>query len=157
MPIWVRIDARHFERVIMQAITKVASTLHQGTSLHVSVEQPTQGSFRGVELVIQDSERARDQGVRVSSSGPDVDVLKHWISEKGLGLTLSHRVIKTQGGTMTASGMPGTSVQISIRLPQERLAQVGLISAPRGLEVKLNQIGQSSEKSSESKGTLTSV
>lgn len=157
MPIWVRIDARRFERVIMQAITKVASTLHQGTSLHVSVEQPTQGSFRGVELVIQDSERARDQGVRVSGSGPDVDVLKHWISENGLGLTLSHRVIKTQGGTMTASGMPGTSVQISIRLPQERLAQVGLISAPRGLEVKLNQLGQSADRSSESKGSLTSV
>ena len=157
MPIWVRIDARRFERVIMQAITKVASTLHQGTSLHVTVEQPTQGSFRGVEVIIQDSERARNQGVIVSSSGPEVDVLKHWISEKGLGLTLSHRVIKTQGGTMTASGMPGTSVQISIRLPQERLAQVGLISAPRGLEVKLNQLGKASEKDADAKGSLTSI
>lgn len=146
MPIWVRIDGRRFERVIMQAITKVASTLHQGTSIHVTVEQPTQGAFRGVEIVIQDSERARDQGVRVTNSGPDVDVLKHWISEKGLGMTLCHRVIKTQGGTITASGMPGTSVQISIRLPQERLAQVGLISAPRGLEVKLGQIGQASSE-----------
>jgi hypothetical protein len=151
------VDARRFERVIMQAITKVASTLHQGTSIHVSVEQPTHGSFRGVEIIVQDSERAREhssgQGSRISSSGPEVDVLKHWISEKGLGLTLSHRVIKTQGGTMTASGMPGTSVQISIRLPQERLAQVGLISAPRGLEVKFNQIASEREES----GSLSSV
>ncbi len=156
MPIWVRLDARRFERVIMQAITKVASTLHQGTSIHVSVEQPTQGSFRGVEIVIQDSERARDQSVRVSSSGPDVDVLKHWISEKGLGMTLAHRVIKTQGGTLTASGMPGTSVQISIRLPQERLAQVGLISAPRGLEVKLHPVLEEGSESQEG-GSLNSV
>jgi signal transduction histidine kinase len=157
MPIWVRVDARRFERVIMQAITKVASTLHQGTSIHVSVDQPTHGSFRGVEIVVQDSERAREHasgvGARISNSGPEVDVLKHWISEKGLGLTLSHRVIKSQGGTMTASGMPGTSVQVSIRLPQERLAQVGLISAPRGLEVKLNQIASEENET----GSLSSV
>jgi signal transduction histidine kinase len=155
MPIWVRIDARRFERVMMQVITKVASTLHSGTSIQVSVEQPTQGSFRGVEIVIQDSERARDQASRMApGTGPEIDVLKHWISEKGLGLTLAHRVIKSQGGTLTASGMPGSSVQISIRLPQERLAQVGLISAPRGLEVKLNQIGQAAEEES---GTLRSI
>jgi signal transduction histidine kinase/heme exporter protein D len=157
MPIWVRLDARRFERVIMQAITKVASTLHQGTSIHVSVEQPVHGSFRGVEIIIQDSERARDQGIRVSSSGPEVDVLKHWISEKGLGMTLAHRVIKTQGGTITASGMPGTSVQIAIRLPQERLAQVGLISAPRGLEVKLNQVSQADQAYDQESGSLSSV
>jgi len=148
MPIWVRIDSRRFERVIMQLITKVASTLHQGTSIHVSVDQPTQGAFRGVEILIQDSERARDQGMRVSGSGPDIDVLKHWISEKGLGMTLAHRVIKSQGGSLTASGMPGTSVQISLRLPQERLAQVGLIAAPRGLEVKLGQLVQNEESGS---------
>jgi signal transduction histidine kinase len=158
MPIWSRIDARRFERVLMQVITKVASTLHQGTSIHVSVVQPTQGSFRGVEILVQDSERARDQGARIANTGPEVDVLKHWISEKGLGLTLAHRVIKAQGGTLSAAGMPGTSVQISIRLPQERLAQVGLISAPRGLEVKLGQLaGKAGAEDGAVESTLSSV
>jgi signal transduction histidine kinase len=140
IPVWIRVDARRFQRVLMQSISRVASTLRRGGGIHIQVQQPSQGPFRGVEILIQDAERARDSGVKNAGSGPHVDVLKHWISEKGLGMTLAHRVIKAQGGTITASGVTGTSVQLAIRLPQERLADGGLISAPRGLSVSLGQI-----------------
>ena len=95
-----------------------------------------------------------EAGTRAPSAGPTLDVLKHWISEKGVGLTLAHQIIKAQGGTLTASGLPGTSVQLSIRLPQERLEQVGLITAPRGLEVDFAQIQSEGKREEEEQAAL---
>jgi hypothetical protein len=45
-------------------------------------------------------------------------------------MTLAHKIIKAHSGTMTAAGVAGTSVTMSVRLPQERVRNRGLIAPP---------------------------
>ncbi len=128
IPLWVSIDIRRFERIFIQLFSKLLSILPSTGGLSVSVSQIAQGSFRGVEVVIQDSERSKSG--RPQPAGPDQDILKHWISENGLSMALVHKVIKAHGGTITAAGVAGTSVTITLRLPHERVVTRGLISPP---------------------------
>lgn len=128
MPVWVLIDVRRFERVLIQVFSKVMSTLSSGSHLSVSITQSTQGSFRGIEILVQDSERLKNG--RTSVSGPEQDILKHWISENGLSMALAHKIIRAHGGSINAAGVAGTSVSITIRLPFERMMSRGLITPP---------------------------
>lgn len=128
MPVWVSLDARRMERLLIQVITKVASTLAEGSSLTLSLAQVNTGQFRGVEIVIQDSDRAR--AGRGGMGGPEQDILKHWVSETGLSMALAYKVMKIHGGTISAAGVAGTSVTVTLRLPQERVMSRGLISPP---------------------------
>jgi signal transduction histidine kinase len=128
MPVWMQLDSRRFERVMVHILSKVLSTLPDQGGLTISVTQPNQGSFRGVEVLIQDTDRLK--GGRMAPGGPEQDILKHWISENGLTLALAHKIIKAHGGTITASGVAGMSVAVMIRLPHERVVSRGLISPP---------------------------
>jgi signal transduction histidine kinase len=137
MPVWAKLDPRRFERVLTHAILKVAATLAHDEKLHVSIaeaaEQGEQG-YSGVELLIQGS--ARQQSRSSTGSGPKVEITKHWLNEKGLFLGVMNRIIRVHGGEITASGVSGTSAQVRIRLPKERVVH-GLINAPTGLQVNL--------------------
>ena len=127
IPVWVSVDIQRFGRVFVQVLSKVLGTLPEQSSVAVSVSQSMQGNYRGVEIQIQDAERFRNGR---AAAGPEQDVLRHWISENGLSMTLVHKIIKAHGGTITAAGVAGTSVSITIRLPQERIVSRGLISPP---------------------------
>jgi hypothetical protein len=65
-----------------------------------------------------------------TQSGPEQDLLKHWISENGLSMRLIHKMIKSHGGSISAAGIAGSSVKIMIRLPHERVSTTGLIAPP---------------------------
>jgi signal transduction histidine kinase len=151
MPVWVQIDAPRFSRMMVQVLSKVINTLPEGGALSIAVSQAIQGNFRGVEILIQDQERSR--GGRGTLGGPDQDILKHWISENGLSMALANKIVKAHGGTITAAGVAGMSVTVTIRLPHERVVSRGLISPPsdnsdtvaRGLNVaKQKADGQTS-------------
>jgi K+-sensing histidine kinase KdpD len=129
MPIWTRIDARRFERVLIQVISKMAATLPQSRKLHVAISPPGTGAYNGIEITFQDGEKLEMAKSRVINTGPEQDVLRHWVSENGVGMTLAHKIVKAHGGTITASGVAGTSVQFTIRIPQQRVAS-GLIAPP---------------------------
>lgn len=135
MPVWINIDARRLERVLTHVILKVAGTVEASEKIHVTVAD-TAGS--GVEILIQGESRMRERSS--TGSGPEVEITKHWVSEQGLFLGLMSRIIRVQGGSITASGVVGTSVQVRIRLPQERIVSHGLINAPRGLRVDLQSM-----------------
>ena len=128
MPVWVKMDSVRFERMLIQVLSKVLDTLSSGADLMITVAQPAQGNWRGVEIIIQDSERLK--GGRAIPSGPEQDLVKHWISEKGLSMALANKIVKAHGGMITVAGVVGTSVSVIIRLPQERMAGSGLISPP---------------------------
>lgn len=128
IPVWAHMDARRMERVLIQVLSKVLGTITDTGSVTVSLMQLSQGNTRGVEILIQDTERLRS--TRPGSVGPEQDILKHWISENGLSMTLAHKIIKAHGGTITAAGVAGTSLTVIIRLPQERIVSRGLISPP---------------------------
>ncbi len=65
-----------------------------------------------------------------AQSGPEQDLLKHWISDNGLSMRLVHKMIKSHGGTINAAGIAGSSVKVVIRLPYERVSSTGLIAPP---------------------------
>ncbi len=130
IPVWVLVDAKRLQRVLVQLLSKVISTVPKGGSLVIGVNAISHGAgtFRGVEIVIQDADRTKSG--RAISGGPEQDILKHWISETGLSMTLAHKIIKAHGGTLTAAGVVGTSVTLIVRIPQERIMSRGLISPP---------------------------
>jgi K+-sensing histidine kinase KdpD len=129
IPVWVNLDVRRVERVLVHVISKImGATAEEKNNLSISVSESTQGGFRGVEIVIQDSDRTRNG--RPIIGGPEQDILNHWISENGISMTLAHKIIRAHGGMMTASGVAGMSVRVTIRFPQERVVSRGLISPP---------------------------
>jgi signal transduction histidine kinase len=132
MPVWTMIDAQRFERVLVHLVSKTMNFMPQGGRIDVSMSRPSRGSFRGLEVVIQDAERlAHGRG---AATGPEQDLLRHWVSENGFGMALVHKVIKAHGGTITASGVAGSGVLFTLRLPQERLG-TGTVSHPESAAV----------------------
>lgn len=119
MPIWTMIDPSRFERVLVHLVSKTMNFMPQGGRIDISMARPSRGSFRGLEVVIQDAERlAHGRG---AATGPEQDLLRHWVAENGFGMALVSKVVKAHGGTVTASGVAGTGVLFTLRLPQERL------------------------------------
>lgn len=143
IPLWISVDVRRFERALVHVLSKVVATMPGEGSLSVSISQSIQSGFRGVEIMIQDSDRLRSG--RVASGGPEQDILRHWISENGLSMALVHKIIKAHGGSITAAGVAGTSVTVVIRLPQERVVSRGLISPPTANEVGMRGLVVKSE------------
>ncbi len=133
IPVWVTLDVGRFERALFHVISKVASTVPQSNPISISVSHG-KGNFRGIELTVQGSEN--DPVGVPNQSGPDQDLLKHWISEHGLSMRLIHKMIKGHGGSITAAGIVGSSVKIVIRIPHERVSSNGLIAPPSGLVFK---------------------
>ena len=130
MPIWTLLDGRRLERVLIQTISKVSGTLNKGSGLEIIVSDSTEGRHAGVEVTIREASSRKNDW---APSGPEMDILKHWISDKGLGMALAQKVIRVHGGSMTASGIAGSSVQVTIRIPQERVLSLGLIAPPTAL------------------------
>jgi signal transduction histidine kinase len=127
VPIWTLIDSQRMERVLVNVISKMMQYLPQGGRIDVSMVRPADGKFRGVEILIQDGTRLHSS--RGIASGPEQDVLRHWVSENGFGMALAQKIMKSHGGSITASGVVGSSVLFTIRIPQERVAS-GLVSQP---------------------------
>lgn len=127
MPVWTMVDPSRFERVLVHLVSKMMNFMPQGGRIDVSMSRPTRGSFRGLELVIQDAERlAHGRGC---TTGPEQNLLSHWVSENGFGMALVQKVIHAHGGTVTASGVAGTGVTFTVRIPQERLG-TGTVAQP---------------------------
>ena len=129
IPVWASLDVKRMERVLILALSKVIETLPKGGSVAMTVSQSNQANFRGIEISIQDAEKQK-HGRSNAAAGPEQDILKHWISETGLSMLLAHKIVKAHGGTLTAAGVAGTSVIVTVRLPLERLISHGLISPP---------------------------
>jgi len=119
-PIWTLLDSQRFERVIVNLISKISNHLPQGGRIDVAIEKVGQGSFRGLEIVIQDGSRA--QGGKSFAGGPEQDLLKHWVSENGFGLALAQKIMRAHGGSISASGIAGTGLMFIVRIPAERLS-----------------------------------
>jgi hypothetical protein len=137
MPVWVKIDRKRFERVLVQVVSKVGSTFPGG--IHILLAEATAKEGRGLQIIVCDATRVRKGQGSTIASGPELDILKHWISDNGLGMALAYKVVRAHGGAINASGVNGTAVQIMIRLPAERLAGNGLIMPPEGLRVGSGQ------------------
>jgi signal transduction histidine kinase len=132
MPVWAMIDPARFERVLVHLMAKAMSFMPQGGRIDVSMARPSRGSFRGLEIVIQDAERVAHG--RGAATGPEQELLRHWVAENGFGMALVSKVVRAHGGTVTASGVAGTGVLFNLRLPQERLG-TGQVTSPAGGEL----------------------
>ena len=130
MPVWTMMDGRRMERVLIQTMSKVSSTVKEGSGLQVTVTDSPEGRHAGVEITVREASARKNDW---APSGPEMDVLKHWISDNGLSMALAQKVVRVHGGSMSASGVAGSSVQIVIRIPQERVVSRGLIAPPTGL------------------------
>jgi hypothetical protein len=128
LPTWVRVDAEKMERVMIQILSRMGEG---GGELEAALVVNAQGKGGGVDMVFQpDGER---QG------SPDQEVTRHWIGQKGLSLMLAHRMIKAHGGNVFASGLTGSPVKISIKLPKSILTD-GLVSPGKYIPTSLSGI-----------------
>lgn len=128
MPVWAMVDPGRFERVLVHLLAKAMSFMPQGGRVDVSMSRPSRGSFRGLEIVIQDAERlAHGRG---AATGPEQELLRHWVADNGFGMALVSKVVRAHGGTVSASGVAGTGVLFTLRLPQERLGTGQVTQAP---------------------------
>ncbi|MCM2323809.1 MAG: HAMP domain-containing histidine kinase, partial [Oligoflexia bacterium] len=118
LPIWTHLDPQRFERVLVQLISKAMNYCSQGGNLEVSVERRATQAFRGLEILIQEAARG---GAKLAT-GPAQDLLRHWVSESGFGMGLAQKIVQAHGGSILASGVAGTGVLFTVRLPAERVA-----------------------------------
>ena len=125
MPIWTLLDPKRFERVLLNLISKMMQYLPQGGQIEIGVK-PAGGGYQGLEIAVQDGKKGN--GKQKVMSGPEQDLLKHWVSENGFGMAMAHKIVRAHGGSVTASGTLGSSVVFTIRIPQERIA-TGLVSS----------------------------
>ena len=133
--IWVLVDNKRFERVVISLISKLILHRPQGCPIDISLSRPVQGPFRGVEIYINDG--SREDFVLNRPSGPEQDILKHWIQENGFGMALANKIARAHGGSITAAGVAGTGLQFTIRIPEDRIASGAVstvVPAPIGLE-----------------------
>ncbi|MEK6579857.1 MAG: HAMP domain-containing sensor histidine kinase, partial [Bdellovibrionota bacterium] len=128
MPVWVQVDPRRLERALIQCVIKVSGTVAEGGKVLVSITHSDQGS--GIEIVIRDSTKTDS----IRSTGPEIELPRHWISEGGLSMTLAYKVMRAMEGSIVASGMPGTTARITLRLPRSRVVNRGLITSPTNLQ-----------------------
>ena len=116
LPIWVRIDSDRFERVMVQLFSKLVEVLPPRQEIQASAALTAQG----IEITLGGANPH-------ALSGPELDLMKHWVSQQGFGMILAHKIIKAQGGTIHASGIKGMPVTFTVRLPRYRVTD-GLIS-----------------------------
>lgn len=117
LPIWASVDGLRLERVMIHLISKVMQYSPQGGGIEVSVSP---GKTGGMEIRVHEGMRERAGGMR--ATGPEVELLRHWVSENGFGMTLAQRIAEAHGGGITAAGLSGSSVVFTLRLPEERIA-----------------------------------
>ena len=120
---------------MISLISKLILHRPQGCPIDISLSRPVQGAFRGVEIYVNDG--SREDFVLSRPSGPEQDILKHWIQENGFGMALANKIIRAHGGTITAAGVAGTGLQFTIRIPEDRIASgavSAVVPAPIGLE-----------------------
>jgi K+-sensing histidine kinase KdpD len=129
--LWTLIDPQRFERVIVNLVNKISTVSPQGGKIEISVYRGITGQNRGIEIIVQDSELDPPAGPQNNwATGPETDLLKHWISENGFGMLLAHKILKAHGGTISAAGVTGTKIQFHVRLPEERVANGSFYGSP---------------------------
>jgi signal transduction histidine kinase len=119
LPVWAYVDPVRFERVLINLITKITQFCPQGGRVDMSLSKPNKKGI-GAEIVIHEGSGPRGELPR--PSGPEQELLRHWISENGFGLGLAQRVVEAHGGQISAAGVAGTSVIFTVRIPEERIA-----------------------------------
>jgi signal transduction histidine kinase len=138
IPLWAFVDPERLERVLVNVISRVSSGKPQGGSISIKLLRHTQGRFRGLEILIQDG-AANQEGGWSRSTGPEQDLLRHWVSESGFGMALCHRILQAHGGTITAAGLAGSLIHFSLKIPQERIA-MGFISPIQSEEGRVGAV-----------------
>lgn len=91
-----------------------------GAAIELSMQHRNDDVFKGVEIMIEEADRFRSG--RAGATGPEQDLLKHWITANGYGMRLTEKIVKAHGGRITASGVAGTGVLFIVRIPQYRIA-----------------------------------
>ena len=120
LPTWVRVDAERVERAIIQLLSKVGETIEKGQTIEAILQVHGKPGLNGIELAFHST------GGRLSGA-PELELSRHWMSHKGLALTLAQKIIKAHDGAIFASGLTGSPVQVSIKFPRTILTD-GLVS-----------------------------
>ena len=135
-PLWARIDPARLERVMVSLLSKVMQYSPQGGKIDLAVSRPVRaGQPQGAEILIHESgpassQKDPSQHQPIRASSPEQSLSTHWVSENGFGLILAERLVDAHGGQLTASGLAGTSVIFTLRLPEDRLAGQSQLGRP---------------------------
>jgi K+-sensing histidine kinase KdpD len=123
LPTWVQMDAEKIERAMIQILAKMGEMLDKGQSIEANLQVHGRAGLNGIEICFHSS------GAKIPGA-PEQEITRHWISQKGLALTLAQKVAKAHGGSIFASGLIGSPIQIAIKFPKTILTD-GLVSPAR--------------------------
>ena len=124
-PAWASVDPERLERVLIYLVSKLILMQPQGGKFLIELVTPEPGVAGDLEIAIYDGEATAIKGAQ--ASGPEQDLLRHWATQNGFGMSLAERIMRAHGGSVTVSGVAGTRVVFRVRIPKERVA-IGLIS-----------------------------
>jgi signal transduction histidine kinase len=119
-PLWANVDSEKLERALSRLVRLLMDHSPGGAAIELSVQSRNDSAFKGVEILIEEADRFR--AGRAGATGPEQDLLKHWVSANGYGMKLTEKIVKAHGGSITASGVVGTGVLFIVRIPQYRVA-----------------------------------
>jgi signal transduction histidine kinase len=118
--LWANIDPEKMERALNRLVGLLMEHAPGGAAIELSMQNRNDEAFKGVEILIEEADRFRSG--RAGATGPEQDLLKHWVTANGYGMRLTEKIVKAHGGRITASGVVGTGVLFIVRIPQYRIA-----------------------------------
>jgi hypothetical protein len=133
LPTWVRMDPEKIERALIQVLSKLGETLEKDQKLEAALQIRAKTGTYAVEIILEPSTQRL-------TGAPEQEILRHWLSQKGLALMLAQKVVKAHGGSIFAAGLAGGPVQISIKFPKSILTD-GLVSPARYSPPKSLDVG----------------
>jgi PAS domain S-box-containing protein len=116
-PPLIEMDADQIQQVFINLIRNAVEATAEGGKISIavaSVEDSEQAPFQGVEVTVADS------GAGIEKTALD-RVFEPFFTTKpggtGLGLYITHEIVRRHGGEITVSSEPDTGATFTVRLP----------------------------------------
>jgi two-component system, cell cycle sensor histidine kinase and response regulator CckA len=141
-PCSLRLDARHWERILQELLANAAQAQPGGGHVEISLQPVDLTVAQAAELGVEGRPVHR-LTVRDCGTGLGKETLEHAFDPlfttraaqkaAGLGLTFVHAATRLQGGQVTLEGKPGEGATVTIWLPDAPVAEAskaGVASSP---------------------------
>jgi len=151
-PCSLRLDARHWERILRELLANAAQAQPGGGRVEISLRPADLTGAQAAELGVE-SQPVYQLTIRDRGTGLTRETLEHAFDPlfttraaqkaAGLGLTFVHAATRLQGGQVTLESTPGEGATVTIWLPDAPVSEASKVgSPPASAAAPVKQVGR---------------